>query len=127
MIWQDMVFLVGSLTSVMFLYPTLRDKASQVPRATSLPSMLIGAAYSFTFFTLDMTFSAVGALAACTMWSLIAAFRGPDSESYLEETPFPATDEWRPLLAGQYHRLLGDTRRSPTESQDDLDGTSRSD
>lgn len=42
MIWQDFVFLIGSMTSVGFLYPTLRDSASQVPRATSVPSMIIG-------------------------------------------------------------------------------------
>jgi len=86
MMWQDMVFLVGSMTSVMFLYPTLRNTASQVPRATSIPSMLIGGAYSFTFFTLGMTFSAFGAFAACTMWSLIAAFRAPDSSSLLDSS-----------------------------------------
>lgn len=127
MMWQDIVFLIGSLTSVMFLYPTLRDKASQVPRATSLPSMIIGAAYSFTFFTLGMTFSAVGAFAACTMWSLIAAFRSPDSESYFEGTPFPTTNEWRLRLAERYHRFLGDAHQPPTESQDDIDVASRSD
>lgn len=79
MMWQDFVFLIGSMTSVLFLYPTLRDTAARVPRATSIPSMIIGGAYSFTFLTLGMTFSAAGAFAACTMWSLIAAFRGPDS------------------------------------------------
>lgn len=79
MMWQDFVFLIGSMTSVLFLYPTLRDTAARVPRATSIPSMIIGGVYSFTFFTLGMTFSAAGSFAACTMWSLIAAFRGPDS------------------------------------------------
>lgn len=85
MMWQDMVFLIGSMTSVAFLYPTLRNAASRVPRATSIPSMLIGGAYSFTFLTLGMTFSAVGSFAACTMWSLIAAFRAPDDGSLLED------------------------------------------
>lgn len=85
MSWQDFVFLVGSMTSVLFLYPTLRDAAAQVPRATSIPSMLIGAIYSMTFFTLGMEFSAFGSFAACTMWSLIAAFRGPDGTTLREE------------------------------------------
>lgn len=84
MIWQDFVFLAGSMLSVFFLWPTLRDAASRVPRATSIPSMLIGGAYAFTFFTMGMHFSAFGAFAACTMWSLIAAFRAPDSESLLD-------------------------------------------
>ncbi len=78
MAWQDFVFLAGSLLSVVFLAPTLRDAAARVPRATSVPSMVIGGVYSLTFLTLDMTFSAFGAFAACTMWSLIVWFRGPD-------------------------------------------------
>ena len=82
--WQDLVFLAGSSLSVLFLYPTLRDTAARVPRATSIPSMLIGSAYAFTFFTLGMTFSALGAFAACTMWSLIATFRAPEDSSLRE-------------------------------------------
>lgn len=81
MMWQDFVFLVGSSLSVMFLYPTLRDTAARVPRATSVPSMLIGGAYSFTFLTMGMTFSALGSFGACTMWSLIALLRAPDDRS----------------------------------------------
>ena len=107
MMWQDFVFLIGSMTSVMFLYPTLRDTASQVPRATSIPSMLIGAAYSVTFFTLGMFFSAFGAFAACTMWSLIAAFRGPDPDEAGEERTLPSPEQVRRYLRGQYHRLTG--------------------
>lgn len=89
MMWQDMVFLIGSMTSVMFLYPTLRDTASRVPRATSIPSMVIGAAYSMTFLSLGMTFSAAGSFAACTMWSLIAAFRAPDDSSLIDSVRIP--------------------------------------
>jgi hypothetical protein len=85
MMWQDLVFLVGSSLSVMFLYPTLRDTAARVPRATSVPSMLIGGTYSFTFFTMGMTFSALGSFGACTMWSLIALLRAPDSSSLRED------------------------------------------
>lgn len=81
MMWQDFVFLIGSSLSVMFLYPTLRDTAARVPRATSVPSMLIGGTYSFTFFTMGMSFSALGSLGACTMWSLIALLRAPDDRS----------------------------------------------
>ncbi|WP_232700489.1 hypothetical protein [Halobacterium wangiae] len=106
MMWQDLVFLVGSLTSVMFLYPTLRDTASRVPRATSVPSMLIGAVYSMTFFTLGMTFSAVGSFAACTMWSLIAAFRAPDDGAITDGTPVPRVSEWRPRLTAQVQRVV---------------------
>lgn len=104
MMWQDFVFLIGSLTSVVFLYPTLRDTASRVPRATSVPSMLIGGAYAITFFTLEMTFSAFGAFAACTMWSLIALFRNPDSPD--DESTRP------PLLGYLWVRLRGWVHRS---------------
>ena len=81
MMWQDLVFLVGSGLSIVFLAPTLRDAAARVPLGTSLPSMAIGVVYGVTFATLGMTFSAVGALAAGSMWALIAVFRSPGERS----------------------------------------------
>ena len=81
MMWQDLVFLVGSSLSIVFLAPTLRDAASRVPLGTSLPSMAIGAVYAGTFATLGMTFSAVGSAAAAAMWSLIALYRSPAAQA----------------------------------------------
>ncbi|MFC4540845.1 hypothetical protein ACFO5R_02745 [Halosolutus amylolyticus] len=77
MMWQDLVFMIGSSLSIVFLAPTLRDANANVPLGTSLPSMAIGFVYAATFFTLGMTFSAAGALAAGSMWTLIATFRSP--------------------------------------------------
>ncbi|ELY64610.1 hypothetical protein [Natronococcus jeotgali] len=77
MMWQDLVFMVGSTLSIFFLAPTLRDASARVPLGTSLPSMAIGMVYGTTFLTLGMTFSALGAYAAGSMWSLIATFRSP--------------------------------------------------
>lgn len=77
MMWQDLVFMLGSGLSIVFLAPTLRDASARVPLGTSLPSMGIGFVYAITFFTLGMSFSAVGALAAGMMWSLIALIRSP--------------------------------------------------
>ncbi|WP_265109451.1 hypothetical protein [Halosolutus halophilus] len=77
MMWQDLVFMIGSSLSIVFLAPTLRDTSANVPLGTSLPSMAIGFVYAATFFTLGMTFSAAGALAAGSMWTLIATFRSP--------------------------------------------------
>ncbi|OAQ53018.1 hypothetical protein HTG_09310 [Natrinema mahii] len=81
MMWQDLVFMLGSGLSIVFLAPTLRDSSARVPLGTSLPSMGIGFVYATTFFTLGMTFSALGAFAAGTMWSLIALFRSPQGVS----------------------------------------------
>ncbi|PCR91882.1 hypothetical protein [Natrinema ejinorense] len=81
MMWQDFVFMVGSGLSIVFLAPTLRDSSARVPLGTSLPSMGIGFVYGLTFFTLGMRFSAAGAVAAGTMWSLIALFRSPQGLS----------------------------------------------
>ncbi|WP_208288717.1 hypothetical protein [Halobacterium sp. R2-5] len=117
MMWQDFVFLVGSMTSVMFLYPTLRDKASRVPRATSIPSMLIGGVYSLTFFTLGMHFSAFGSFAACTMWSLIALFRNPEDESLAAGLPF----------GHRIKQLLGGTPQPHASGDDDVDAAPNSD
>jgi hypothetical protein len=126
MMWQDLVFLVGSMTSVIFLYPTLRDAAARVPRATSIPSMLIGGVYSLTFFTLGMEFSAIGSFSACTMWSLIALFRAPDDRSLFDSTPLPPASEWRALLA---ERLRGDDANHArgTTTDNDFDVVSNSD
>jgi len=126
MMWQDIVFLVGSMTSVIFLYPTLRDAAARVPRATSIPSMIIGGVYSMTFFTLGMEFSAFGSFSACTMWSLIALFRAPDDRSLFDNTPLPPAAEWRALLAA---RLRGDdANRAPAPGSDsDFEAVSNSD
>lgn len=77
MMWQDVVFMLGSALSIVFLAPTLRDATARVPLGTSLPSMGIGTVYGITFASLGMTFSAVGAVAAATMWALIACFRSP--------------------------------------------------
>jgi NADH:ubiquinone oxidoreductase subunit H len=77
--WQDFVFMFGSSLSIFFLAPTLKDSDARVPLATSLPSMAIGLAYGLTFSTLGMTFSALGAFAAGSMWSLIAVARSPSN------------------------------------------------
>ncbi|QLG51226.1 hypothetical protein [Natrinema halophilum] len=77
MMWQDLVFMLGSGLSIIFLAPTLSDTSARVPLGTSLPSMGIGFVYATTFFTLGMDFSALGAFAAGSMWSLIALFRSP--------------------------------------------------
>ena len=81
MMWQDLVFMAGSTLSIVFLAPTLRDSSARVPLGTSLPSMGIGLVYATTFFTLGMSFSALGAFMAGTMWSLIALFRSPQGIS----------------------------------------------
>ena len=77
MMWQDLVFMIGSGLSIGFLVPTLRDANARVPIGTSLPSMALGVVYGLTFATLGMTFSALGAFAAGLMWSLIAVVRSP--------------------------------------------------
>ena len=81
MMWQDLVFMVGSGLSIVFLAPTLRDASARVPLGTSLPSMAIGLVYAATFFTLGMTFSAAG-----TMWALIALVRSPASPALIHNT-----------------------------------------
>ena len=77
MIWQDAVFLCGSIFSLVVLVPTLRDSMANVPLGTALPSATIGFIYGTAFFTLGMTMSAVGSLLTGIMWSFIAAVRSP--------------------------------------------------
>ena len=77
MIWQDLVFLAGSVFSLGVLVPTLRDSMANVPLGTTLPSATIGLIYGATFFSLGMTLSAAGSLLTGVMWSLIAYLRSP--------------------------------------------------
>lgn len=79
MIWQDLVFLIGSALSIVFLAPTLRDSDARVPLATSGPSMVIGLIYGATFASLGMGLSAAGSAAAALMWLLIGLLRSPPS------------------------------------------------
>ncbi len=75
--WQDVVFLAGSVFSLVVLVPTLRDSMASVPLGTTLPSATIGLVYGTTFFTLGMELSAAGSLLTGVMWSLIAYLRSP--------------------------------------------------
>ena len=77
MMWQDLVFLVGSVFSLAVLVPTLRDSMASVPLGTTLPSATIGLIYGATFFSLGMMLSAAGSLLTGIMWSFIAYFRSP--------------------------------------------------
>ena len=77
MMWQDLVFLAGSVFSIVVLTPTIRDPTAQVPLGSSVPSMTVGSVYAVTYATMDMTFSALGSFGVATMWSLIACYRSP--------------------------------------------------
>ncbi|WP_049890685.1 hypothetical protein [Natrinema versiforme] len=75
--WQDLIFLAGSVLSIVFLAPTVRDATANIPLGSSVPSMTIGAIYAVTYATMGMTFSAAGSLGVAMMWSLIVSYRSP--------------------------------------------------
>lgn len=75
MIWQDIVFLGCSTVGVLTLYPTLRDRTSQIPGLTSVSLGLICLMYGITFASLGMTLAAIGVTIKAGLWLLIAAFR----------------------------------------------------
>jgi len=77
MMWQDLVFLAGSVLSIVFLAPTVRDVTANIPLGSSVPSMTIGAIYAVTYATMGMRFSAFGSLGVAAMWSLIVCYRSP--------------------------------------------------
>ena len=81
--WQDIIFLGGSIFSLFVLVPTLRDRMANVPLGTSLPSATIGIIYGTTFLSLGMTMSAVGSLLTGVMWSIIALLRSPHPYDHL--------------------------------------------
>ncbi len=111
MIWQDFIFMIGSSLSIVFLAPTLRDASARVPFATSFPSMVIGGVYAFTFSTLGMTFSAMGALATCVMWTLISFFRAPRSP-YNRSNAIGSYNDRIELFGRDARRWLNQKRRA---------------
>ena len=78
MMWQDLVFLTGSVLSLVVLVPTLRDSMASVPLGTAAPSAALGLLYGATFFSLGMTLSGAGSLLTGAMWSGIALLRSPN-------------------------------------------------
>ena len=102
MAWQDLVFLGGSLLTVVALLPTLRDLDARIPLETSFPKFALAVIYTGTFYTLGMTLSAAGLLATAVAWALVARYRSPVGRS-LSARPTrapvdPATgDSNRPL------------------------------
>ncbi|WP_226039508.1 hypothetical protein [Natrinema sp. DC36] len=104
MMWQDLIFLAGSVLSIVFLAPTVRDVTANIPLASSVPSMTIGAVYAVTYATMGMRFSAVGSLGVAVMWSLIVSYRSPGPHD-------------GPANVGRFVRsLLRQARRSGTET-----------
>ncbi|WP_198661965.1 hypothetical protein [Halorussus litoreus] len=85
MIWQDVVFLVGSVFSIVFLAPTLKDQTARVPLGTSLPSAGLGFVYGASFYTMGMTFSATGSVVTGALWAAIAALRSPELAALLPD------------------------------------------
>ncbi|ELY71961.1 hypothetical protein C490_04337 [Natronobacterium gregoryi SP2] len=114
--WQDFVFLAGSVLSIVFLAPTVRDANARVPLGSSIPSMTIGSIYSFTYATMGMTFSALGSIGVATMWSLIAFYRAPG-----EQTGPKNVLRFLESLAGQGYALVtstGDRTETTTADHD---------
>ncbi|WP_175480180.1 hypothetical protein [Natrinema salaciae] len=102
--WQDLVFLAGSVLSIVFLAPTVRDVTANIPLGSSVPSMTIGAVYAATYATMGMRFSAFGSLGVATMWSLIVCYRSPGPHDG------PANvGRFVRSLARQAHRSVTDT------------------
>lgn len=81
MMWQDVVFLAGSISSLLVLVPTLRDSMAKVPLGTSLPSAALGVVYGVAFLSLDMLLSTGGALLTGVTWGLVAVLRSPNPSS----------------------------------------------
>ncbi|MFC7081017.1 hypothetical protein [Halorussus caseinilyticus] len=83
--WQDLVFLAGSVFSVLFLAPTLTDHTARVPLGTSLPSAALGVVYGASFYSMGMAFSASGSFPTGVLWAGIAALRSPSLASLVPD------------------------------------------
>ncbi|QSW98577.1 hypothetical protein [Haloterrigena alkaliphila] len=110
MSWQDLVFLCGSLLTVVALLPTLRNANARIPLGTSVPKLTLAVVYTATFHSLGMTFSAVGLLGTAVAWSLVAYYRSPSGRLSLPRSrpsglEGPATVESSSALGHDGDRL----------------------
>lgn len=90
MMWQDGIFLFGSVFSLLVLVPTLRDSTANIPLGTTLPSASLALVYGTTFFSLGMTLSATGSFLMGLTWSLVAFLRSPHRYSAASTRPLHA-------------------------------------
>ncbi|WP_235920843.1 hypothetical protein [Natronorubrum halalkaliphilum] len=82
MLWQDLIFVFGSLLTVVFLTPTVRNVDARIPLGTSVPKMALGVVYALTFASLGMTLAAVGVFGTGIMWALVARYRSPGGQRF---------------------------------------------
>ncbi|RBI60306.1 hypothetical protein [Halomicrococcus sp. NG-SE-24] len=73
--WQEYVFLAGSIVIMISLIPTLRDEEASVPLRTSLPSVVVLFAQTLAFLSMGLMFSAAGTGMGFGLWSLIAKYK----------------------------------------------------
>lgn len=105
MIWQDLVFLAGSVFSIVILAPTLKDRTANVPLGTSLPSAALGIVYGASFYSMGMAFSASGSLLTGVLWAAIATLRSPSISKAL---PNPASAALASARGAVAHRETRD-------------------
>lgn len=84
--WQDFVFLGGSIVIMLSLVPTLRDDDATVPLRTSVPSVVVLFAQTIAFATIGLTASALGTGMGFVLWSLIAKYKGPSGAMGLQSS-----------------------------------------
>lgn len=77
MMWQDLVFMVGTFALALMLLPTLLDTDAAVPRTTSLPTAVVVSAFVVAFASMGMWLAAAGNVLSVLFWLVIAAKRAP--------------------------------------------------
>lgn len=75
LIWQDLVFMLGGFIGAGILLPTLLDAETKVPIYSSFLQVILITVFTYTFWTLGLTLSAMGSSARVAVWIGIAALR----------------------------------------------------
>jgi len=70
MMWQDLIFSIGSIIFIIALIPTI-IYGLKPPKLTSLPTALVLTLYSFTLYSLDLYWSAGLNLLTAILWYII--------------------------------------------------------
>lgn len=75
LIWQDLVFMLGGFIGAGILLPTLFDSETKVPIYSSFLQVVLITVFTYTFWTLGLTLSAMGSSARVAVWIGIAVLR----------------------------------------------------
>jgi len=71
MIWQDIVFTIGSVIFIVSLFPSILDKHNKPARITSIFTSVVLFIFAFTQITLNLFISSILTFVMAVLWLVL--------------------------------------------------------